>query len=551
MAPLSVNFKGSPYHNSAAGVNLHRAFTLSFRDVFDKNLQMSLFPPLDGQLPAVTADLPESDWIHTTSVTGPYGITASVKDWQEVMDWQEHRRNLTQGYYRLIATPQVRELTTRLEAKYPGWHAVAVSSAGLARKEVTDLLSVRNLERDTPEFGELPDALPGGTIPLLTFSSPAGSAAVAFFEDADLAAELFERNRRRGGALPGRVAEGLLRGTEFPSDPAAEQACTLLLAEWEQADHVFYYPSGMAAVTAALEHVFTPAHNRMIVLGNVYRDTHLLLEEQEWAHRDVVTDFLDTDDLEGLQKRIRNPAIAGVLVETVTNPLIEIPDLPAIADLCREAGVPLLVDSTMAGPLNAAPLALGADLVIHSTSKYLSGHNTHGGGVVLTRDAGRAEALNSDQDALGHTLAPVEFPVLLEGLSTYPERLVRFNRNGEALAELLREHPVVETVYFANTGRPDWLKGLAGVVSCELKDPTLEKVAAFFESPLPGVIKAPSLGSNQTLFCPYVLLAYYDKTDAYLRQSNLSKTLLRFAVGCEEDFGSVAEGISDALDALP
>lgn len=511
---------------------------------------MSFTPPLDSLLPAVTGSLPVSEWIHTTSVTGPYGITASVKDWHEVMDWQEHRRSLTQGYYRLIPPPQVRELTTRLDARYPGFHAVAFTSGALAEKELRDLCAIESLRLPLQTHCALPEDLEAETLHVLAFDTPAGPVGVALVKDPELAATLFERNRRRGGACSARTAESLLHGSSFPTDPDAEAECARKLCDWEQADHALFYPSGMAAVTAALEQVLTPQHNRMIVLGNVYRDTHLLLEEQTWAGLDVVTDFLDTGDVAGLARRIRNPAVAGVLVETITNPLLEIPDLPAISVLCTEAGVPLLVDSTMAGPLNAAPLALGADLLIHSTSKYLSGHNTHGGGVILTCDSSLAKALSAAQQATGNLLAPVEFPGLKQGLSSYPERLQRFNRNGEALAELLRAHPAVETVYFANQGRPDWLKGMAGVVSCELKDASLDKVAAFFESPLPGVIKAPSLGSNQTLFCPYVLLAYYDKSDEYLRQCNLSKTLLRFAVGCEEDLSPVLGGIRSALDAL-
>jgi len=113
---------------------------------------------------------------------------------------------------------------------------------------------------------------------------------------------------------------------------------------------------------------------------------------------------------------------------------------------------------------------------------------------------------------------------------------------------MLRRHPAVETVYYGNAGCPDWLSGLGSVVSCELRDPSIAKVETFFNQPLAGVVKAPSLGSNETLFCPYVLLAYYDKTDEYLRSCNLSKTLFRFAAGSEEDFSEVLQSISAALD---
>jgi cystathionine gamma-synthase len=126
----------------------------------------------------------------------------------------------------------------------------------------------------------------------------------------------------------------------------------------------------------------------------------------------------------------------------------------------------------------------------------------------------------------------------------------RFNANGAALAEMLRAHPAVGAVHYGNQGRPDWLRGLGSVVSCELRDPNLDKVAALFDTPMPGVLKAPSLGSDRTLFCPYVLLAYYDKTDAYLRDCNLSKTLLRFAAGSEEDFVPVLNAVSRALDGV-
>ncbi|MEX2606257.1 MAG: PLP-dependent transferase [Kiritimatiellia bacterium] len=511
---------------------------------------MSATPPIALKLPSVDASTPEREWIHSASVTGPYGITAAVKDFAEVLDWQEHRRELTQGYYRLIHPPQVRMFKRRLEAACPGYTAVLFVSGPMAEKEWRELCAVRGLKLNTQSHSELPESVEDAECHLLHLTQDDLTAGVALVKDPEQAAELHERNRRRGGSLSARTVCALLGEVAAGGDSECETACATSLCYMEKAEHCFFYPSGMGAVTAVLDVVLQPECPRMLVLGNVYRDTHLLLEEQAWAGREVHTDFLDTHDLDGLRQRIGNPQVAGVLVETITNPLIEIPDLPGIARICTEAGKPLLVDSTMAGPLNATPLDLRATVVIHSTSKYLSGGNTHGGGIVLTNHSDWAEQLATRQEQEQNRLSPLEFPALWEGIQTYPDRLFRFNRNGETLAELLRSHPAVETVHYGNQGRPEWLKGLASVVSCECRDPSIEKVGRFFDSPLPGVFKAPSLGSNQTLFCPYVLLAYYDKSDAYLRECNLSKTLFRFAAGCEEDFGPVLKGISDALDEL-
>lgn len=512
---------------------------------------MSATLPIALNLPTVDEATPEREWIHSASVTGPYGITAAVKDFGEVLDWQEHRRELTRGYYRLIHPPQVRLFKRRLEAAYPGYTAVLFVSGPMAEKEWRELCGVQGRPVDTLSHSGLPNPLAETECHILHLSQGDLTAGVALVRDPEQAAELHERNRRRGGALSARTVAAML-GEELSVEESVDlkAECTATLCEMENAGYCFFYPSGMGAVTAVLDRVLRPECPKMLVLGNVYRDTHLLLEEQVWAEREVLTDFLDTHDLQGLRQRIGNPDVSGVLVETITNPLIEIPDLPAIARICAGAGKPLIVDSTMAGPLNAAPLDLGAALVIHSTSKYLSGSNTHGGGIVLTNHSEWAEQLDFRQQRELNRLSPLEFPALREGLSTYPERLARFNRNGEALAELLRSHPAVDTVYYGNQGRPDWLKGLASVVSCECKNPSLDKVGRFFDSPLPGVHKAPSLGSNQTLFCPYVLLAYYEKSDVYLRECNLSKTLFRFAAGCEEDFRPVLKGISDALDGL-
>lgn len=506
---------------------------------------------LHEQLPRISESLPADRWIHSEPVRGPFGITASVGNFEDVLDWQEHTRELVQGYYRLVHPPRVRAFKRRLEARYPGFTAVLFASGPLAEKETRDLAALGAFDAPIRAHQTLPEHPEPDQAHVLHLRDGDLLAGACLLPSPDAAALLHERNRRRGGSLSARAVAHLLGDNDAePYDPGDEAACRAQLLHWEHADHALFYPSGMAAVTAVLDQTLTAHHPRILVMGNVYRDTHLLLEEHAWAHRAVDTAFLDTHDLEGLRDRIHDPAVGGVFVETITNPLIEIPDLPAIAEICRQNGKPMLVDHTMAAPLNATPLDLGAAVVLHSTSKYLSGHNAHGGGVVLTRDADWAARLAKAQTEQDNRLSPAEFTALRQGLNHFEDRLTRFNANGAALADLLRAHPAVERVYYGDRERPSWLNGLAGVVSCDLQTPTLEAVARFYDAPLPGVIKAPSLGSDQTLFCPYVLLAYYDKSDAYLRDCHLSKTLLRFATGCEHDFAPVLRGISDALDRL-
>ena len=511
---------------------------------------MTLFSALSPDLPGAELLQPEDTWIHTASVVGEYGITASVRTFDEVLDWQEKRRALTQGYYRLIHPPRVQRFKARLEQKYPGYTAVLFSSGKLAAREWGDLVELKQITGKTVQLKKLPEALDCGACVLHLSNKEGIEAGVVLLKTARDAAELHERNRRRGGALSVRNVDVLMGDSpEPPLEGSEKEEASDILRRLASADEVLFYPSGMAAVTAALEQVLTPETPGIAVLGNVYRDTHLLLEEMPWAQTAVEPHLLDTGDLPELQRVLKDPKVGAVFFETITNPLIELPDLPEIVKLAHRAGKTVIVDSTMASPLNCRPLEWGVDLVVHSTSKYLSGSNQHGGGIVLTRSAERAKRLRKAQTRDGNELSPLEFPALLAGLRTFPERMPRFNRNGQALAELLRNHPAVDTVYFGGESLPEWLTGLGSVVSCELKDRSQEALARVFNADMPGVIKAPSLGSDHTLFCPYVFLTYYDKSDEYLEACHLPRHLLRFAVGCEEDLDPVLHAVKKALEA--
>lgn len=503
-----------------------------------------------SSLPNAELLQPERAWIHTQSVVGPYGITASVRNFDEVLDWQEKRRGLTQGYYRLVHPPRIQKLKARLERKYPGYTAVFFTSGKLAAREWRDYATLSGFTGKTAHYETLPGQISAEAGVLHIFSAEGVGAGIVLLKNPESAAALHERNRRRGGALSVRNVDCLTGSSPPVALGAAEKAeAAEILLQRTGAKHVLFYPSGMAAVTAALEQSLSPKTPGIAVMGNVYRDTHLLLEEMPWAGMTVKPQLLDTGDLSGLRNVLAQTEVGAVFFETITNPLIELPNLPEIVRLAKNAGKTVIVDSTMASPLNCRPLEWGADVVVHSTSKYLSGSNQHGGGVVLTRSRDRAERFRQAQVRDGNELSPLEFPPLLAGLRTFAERMPRFNRNGTAFAELLRAHPAVGAVYFGEARLPEWLTGLGSVVSCELKDPSQEALARVFNMEMPGVIKAPSLGSDQTLFCPYVFLTYYDKSEAYLKACRLPRHLLRFAVGCEEDLTPVLDSVRRSLEA--
>ena len=539
-------------------------------------------PNLCFPLPVI--DLDPANRIETRSVSGLFGITAEVATFDEVLDWQEKRKALSQGYYRLIHPPRTQQLLAALQAHYTGWTPVLFASPQLALKEwaefgrlegettlcssdaalppwcPVDLLAAAGVRTSSTGHLLLHAALPetleaSFQVVIGVLANPAlgCEGGVLLMRDSDAAARLYERNRRRGGVLSGRVIAQLTG--EHPETPTPD-ALDLVrggLCRLEQADAGFTFVSGMQAITAVLDVARTPGRGHFAVLGHLYRDSHILLEEMKWDGEPVTASFLSEDALGELEQLLSTRQdVAAVFVETITNPLIQAPDLPAIIEIATRAKVPVIVDNTMATPVNCQPLLLGADIVIHSTSKYLSGTNQHGGGAVLTSDGDWIDRLERYQTAWHCQMAAAEASALLEGLKTFPERMERFEANGSAVRSFLRQHPAVGQVFPDSEALPAHLTGWGSVVSCLLRENDLQGLQRFFDAPLEGIRKAPSLGSDQTLFCPYILLTYFDKSDDYLRAYGLHRCLVRISVGSEEDVSGILSGLDDALrQSLP
>ena len=385
--------------------------------------------------------------------------------------------------------------------------------------------------------------------------------------------------RRRGPVLSSRAAERLLvtgaggekRAPAWAPAPAtggarvikhggapagtsvSESRVADALAALEGGERAFLYASGMSAITRVLDVLRVPGKSQVVAVGHLFNDTFKSLQLAARRAGEVPNCFIGVDETHLLESLVGDQT-AAILTETITNPLGDVPDLPALCRVARRRGVPLVVDNTIASPENCRPLDMGADIVVHSTTKFLNGRNDHGGGAVITRH-GRTADLLADRRALWHdSMSPLEAAVLEGNLSSLADRMRRFNANASRVAALLADHPAVGRLWF--NGHPSHrsyavarriLRGPGSVISFTLARDTREGLQAFYDSPLPGITKAPSLGSDTTLLCPYTLLTHWGDTDEMLAAVGLPRWLIRVAVGCEEDIGPVMESLEGAL----
>ena len=364
---------------------------------------------------------------------------------------------------------------------------------------------------------------------------------------------LAEAMRRRGPWLSAREA-GPRNFEAGGGDPRGACArVTDALVGLEGGHRAFLYSTGMTAITRALDLVRRPGKSQVIAVGHLFNDTYQTVRLAPRRPGEEPNVFLGVDELDRLP-RVIGKQTAAILTETVTNPLNDVPDLPLLARAAREHGAALVVDNTLATPLACRPLALGADIVVHSTTKFLNGRNDHGGGALVVARAEQAADLEQMQARWNDRMSPLEAAALERGIRTLEPRMARFAANARQVAAFLSGHEAVRTVWSTESpGHRSFqtarriLGAPSSVISFTLARDSLEGLRAFYDSALDGVIKAPSLGSDQTLVCPYTMLTHYQDTDEQLREIGLPRFLVRVAVGCEQSIQPVIESLDAAL----
>lgn len=214
------------------------------------------------------------------------------------------------------------------------------------------------------------------------------------------------------------------------------------LAALEGGSHGFVFATGMAAETTVL--MLFGAGDHLVVHDDLYGGTYRLLVNV-LAKMGIQTDFVNLRDLDALRNAIR-PNTRAIWTESPTNPLMNLLDLAAIAAVARERGIVTICDNTLLSPYFQKPLALGIDIVVHSTTKYINGHSDVVSGAVIVNDAALAERIAFLQNAMGTCAGPQDCYLVLRGLKTLAVRMEAHNRNALGLARWLQAHPKVSEV---------------------------------------------------------------------------------------------------------
>ena len=332
------------------------------------------------------------------------------------------------------------------------------------------------------------------------------------------------------------VQEGLGRhkGFEYartrnPTRDALERN----LAALEGGRHGLAWASGLAATDAVLK--LLKAGDHVICGENVYGGTHRLMS-QVLSHLGLTFTFVDTRDLSRVEAAV-TPATQMLYVETPTNPMMRLTDLAAAGELARRHDLLLVVDNTFATPYFQTPLSLGADVVLHSTTKYLNGHSDMVGGALITNRDEVAERLAFLQNAAGAVPGPMDCWLALRGTKTLALRMRQHDASGRRIAAYLSEHPEVRAVYYPGLrSHPQHdlacrqMRGFGGMVSFELG--SRARAERFVES-VRLFAFAESLGGVESLVGHPASMTHASVPQAMRERMGLTDGLVRLSVGIE------------------
>jgi cystathionine gamma-synthase len=319
------------------------------------------------------------------------------------------------------------------------------------------------------------------------------------------------------------------------------------LANLEEGIDALAFSSGMAAEAALME-LFVPG-DHIIASDDLYGGS-IRLFQQLSKKNGIETTLIDTGNIAALNGAVQENTKA-IFVETPTNPMMQVTDIAAVAEITRQRGILLIVDNTFLTPYFQRPLTLGADIVVHSGTKYLGGHNDTLAGFLITNCQDLSEKLRFIYKTTGACLSPFDSWLMIRGIKTLAVRLRQQEKSALKIAQWLQTHPAVQAVHYC--GLPTHLgyditrrqsTGFGGMISFELKD---EKTAKQILERIKLIFFAESLGGTESLLTYPYTQTHADVPEEHRLAKGINERLLRLSVGLE-DVEDLIEDISQAME---
>jgi len=327
---------------------------------------------------------------------------------------------------------------------------------------------------------------------------------------------------------------GKMRGYEYSrtGNPTRE-ALEKLIAELEGGYAGFAFGSGMAAITAVLS--LLNSGDRVLISSNVYGGTFRVLDKV-FNHFGITYTIADTADLKNYESQITSD-VKAVIIESPANPLMTVTDIAAVSDISHRHGLLVIVDNTFMTPYLQKPLSLGADIVVHSATKYLGGHSDVVAGLAVVNSEKLAQKIAFIQNSTGGVLGPFDSFLLIRGIKTLAVRMDRHVENAQKAAEYLLKHPAVRTVYYPGFPTSQGYeinakqaKNGGVMISFELHENY--DIRVFFES-LKLVMLAESLGGVESLVCHPATMTHASIPAEIRKQVGITDGLIRLSTGIE------------------
>ena len=332
-------------------------------------------------------------------------------------------------------------------------------------------------------------------------------------------------------------APGVNKGYDYArSNNPTRATLETIIAKLEKGTTGIAFGSGLAAIDAVLK--LLKSGDEIVAVDDIYGGAFRLFTHV-YEKFGIKVHYTDTTDAVNVFNAI-TPNTKLIWIETPTNPTLKISDIAAIAKIAKAHGCWLCVDNTFASPALQQPLALGADIVVHSATKYLGGHSDLIAGLVVTNEKELGDKIKFIQNASGAILAPFDSWLAIRGIETLHLRIKQHCANAQSVAEYLEQHPLVDRVFYPGlASHPNHAiakqqaKGFGGIVSFTLKQNT-EQAAIDFVTSTKLFLLAESLGGVKSLLCHPANMTHKSIPAEKRRAAGVADSLIRLSVGLEE-----------------